>query len=79
MPGQAEEEVHQLAYIQKHLPSLLSLLAETSEEGENSTKVQSVILIRTPWLKNKESSWSVRCILVVGALVVREQTVSRTE
>jgi hypothetical protein len=79
MPGQAEEEVHQLAYIQKHLPSLLSLLAETSEEGENSTKVQSVILIRIPWLKNKESSWSVRCILVVGALVVREQTVSRTE
>lgn len=79
MPGQAEEEVHQLAYIQKHLPSLLSLLAETSEEGENSTKVQSVILIRTPWLKNKQSSWSVRCILVVGALVVREQTVSRTE
>lgn len=79
MPGQAEEEVHQLAYIQKHLPSLLSLLAETSEEGENSAKVQSVILIRTPWLKNKQSSWSVRCILVVGALVFREQTVSRTE
>lgn len=56
MPGQAEEEVHQLAYIQKHLPSLLSLLAETSEEGENSTKVQFVILRRTLWLKNKQSS-----------------------
>lgn len=68
MPGQAEEEVHQLAYIQKHLPSLLSLLAETSEEGENSTKVQSVILIRTPWLKNKQSSWSVKVHLSCWSL-----------
>lgn len=39
MPGQAEEEVNQLTYVQKHLPNLLSLLAETAEEEENSGKV----------------------------------------
>lgn len=39
MPGHAEEEVNQLAYMRKHLPNLLSLLAETSEEEENSNKV----------------------------------------
>lgn len=44
MPGQAEEEVNQLTYMQKHMPSLLSLLAETTEEGENSTKVSSSII-----------------------------------
>lgn len=44
MPGQAEEEVNQLTYMQKHMPSLLSLLAETTEEGENSAKVSSSII-----------------------------------
>ncbi|CAM6049575.1 unnamed protein product [Sphagnum compactum] len=39
MPCQAEEEVHQLAYVQKHLPSLLALLAESTEDEENGTKV----------------------------------------
>ncbi|KAG0626983.1 hypothetical protein M758_2G165400 [Ceratodon purpureus] len=39
MPGQAEEEVNQLTYVQKHLPNLLSLLAGTTEEEENSGKV----------------------------------------
>lgn len=39
MPSQAEEEVNQLAYVQKHLPNLLNLLAETTEEEENSNKV----------------------------------------
>ncbi|XP_024393764.1 uncharacterized protein [Physcomitrium patens] len=39
MPGQAEEEVNQLTYVQKHLPNLLSLLAETTEEGEGCCKV----------------------------------------
>ncbi|CAM6051077.1 unnamed protein product [Sphagnum compactum] len=39
MPCQAEEEVNQLAYVQKHLPSLLALLAESTEDGENGTKV----------------------------------------
>lgn len=44
MPGQAEEEVNQLTYMQKHMPSLLCLLAETTEEEENSTKVSSSII-----------------------------------
>ncbi|CAM6028454.1 unnamed protein product [Sphagnum balticum] len=39
MPCQAEEEVHQLAYVQKHLPSLLALLAESTEDEGNGTKV----------------------------------------
>jgi TBCC domain-containing protein 1 len=43
MPGQAEEEVNQLTYVQKHLPNLLSLLAETAAEEENSGKVIKVI------------------------------------
>lgn len=38
MPGHAEEEVNQLAYMRKHLPNLLNLLAETTEE-ESSNKV----------------------------------------
>lgn len=41
MPSQAEEEVNQLAYVQKHLPNLLSLLAEITEEEGNSNKVNS--------------------------------------
>jgi TBCC domain-containing protein 1 len=39
IPSQAEEEVNQLAYVQKHLPNLLNLLAETTEEEGNSNKV----------------------------------------
>ena len=31
--GQAEEEAHQLAFIQKHLPAILHLLAEPAAEG----------------------------------------------
>ena len=45
MPGQAEEEVNQLTYVQKHLPNLLSLLAETTEEEESSGKVIKVNLM----------------------------------
>ena len=37
MPSQADEEAHQLSYLQKHLPNILSLLAESvEEEGEES-------------------------------------------
>uniref|UniRef100_A0A7I4BU15 TBCC domain-containing protein 1 n=1 Tax=Physcomitrium patens TaxID=3218 RepID=A0A7I4BU15_PHYPA len=39
MPGQAEEEVNQLTYVQKHLPNLLNLLAETTEDEDSSIKV----------------------------------------
>lgn len=42
LPCQAEEEGHQLAFIQKHLPSLLSLLAQsTIEDGDQDAKVRS--------------------------------------
>ncbi|XP_023517362.1 TBCC domain-containing protein 1-like isoform X1 [Cucurbita pepo subsp. pepo] len=35
MPSQADEEAHQLSYLQKHISNILSLLAETVEgEGE---------------------------------------------
>lgn len=43
MPGHAEEEVNQLAYMRKHLPNLLSLLAETTEEEETSNKVINIL------------------------------------
>ncbi|PON52253.1 Protein XRP [Parasponia andersonii] len=37
MPSQADEEAHQLSYLQKHLANVLSLLAEPVEgEGEDS-------------------------------------------
>ncbi|KAK7259492.1 hypothetical protein RIF29_25100 [Crotalaria pallida] len=37
MPSQADEEAHQLSYLQKHLANILSLLAEPEEgEGEES-------------------------------------------
>ncbi|GLT37168.1 hypothetical protein SLA2020_115020 [Shorea laevis] len=37
MPSQADEEVHQLSYLQKHLANILSLLAEPMEgEGDES-------------------------------------------
>lgn len=37
MPSQADEEAHQLSYLQKHLANILSLLADSVEgEGEES-------------------------------------------
>lgn len=37
MPSQADEEAHQLSYLQKHLANIVSLLAEPAEgEGEES-------------------------------------------
>ncbi|CAL5420895.1 unnamed protein product [Camellia sinensis] len=36
MPSQADEEAHQLSYLQKHLANILSLLADSVEESEES-------------------------------------------
>lgn len=37
MPSQADEEVHQLSYLHKHIGNILSLLADSSEgEGDDS-------------------------------------------
>lgn len=37
MPSQADEEAHQLSYLQKHLGNILSLLAESGEgDGDES-------------------------------------------
>lgn len=37
MPSQADDEAHQLSYLQKHLANIVSLLAEPVEgEGEES-------------------------------------------
>lgn len=37
MPSQADEEAHQLSYIQKHLSNMISLLAEPGDgEGEEA-------------------------------------------
>ena len=37
MPSQADDEAHQLLYLQKHLANIISLLAEPVEgEGEES-------------------------------------------
>jgi TBCC domain-containing protein 1 len=37
MPSQADEEIHQLSYLQKHMANILSLLADSIEgEGGDS-------------------------------------------
>uniref|UniRef100_A0A0C9RYC3 TBCC domain-containing protein 1 n=1 Tax=Wollemia nobilis TaxID=56998 RepID=A0A0C9RYC3_9CONI len=42
MPSQADEEAHQLSYVQKHLPNILALLAEPSEDDNSETQVLSL-------------------------------------
>ncbi|KAH7578472.1 hypothetical protein JRO89_XS01G0386000 [Xanthoceras sorbifolium] len=43
MPSQADEEVHQLSYLQKHMGNILSLLSEPTEgEGEEESLVLSM-------------------------------------
>lgn len=40
MPSQADEEAHQLSYLQKHMVNILALLAESVEgEGDESLVV----------------------------------------
>lgn len=39
VPSQVDEEAHQLAYLQKHLPALLSLLAHVPAEDDFSSQV----------------------------------------
>lgn len=41
-PSQVDEEAHQLAYVQKHLPVLLSLLAHAPAEDEFSSQVLTI-------------------------------------
>lgn len=37
MPSQADEEAHQLSYLQKHIANMLSLLADSADgEGDDS-------------------------------------------
>lgn len=37
IPSQADEEAHQLSYLQKHIGNILSLLADSTEgEGDES-------------------------------------------
>eukprot|EP00252_Welwitschia_mirabilis_P012332 TRINITY_DN27350_c0_g1_i1.p1 TRINITY_DN27350_c0_g1~~TRINITY_DN27350_c0_g1_i1.p1 ORF type:complete len:588 (-),score=93.67 TRINITY_DN27350_c0_g1_i1:39-1802(-) len=42
MPSQADEELHQVSYIEKHLLNILSLLAEPTEEDQIETQVLSI-------------------------------------
>jgi TBCC domain-containing protein 1 len=47
MPSQADEEAHQLSYLQKHMANILSLLAEPVEgegegEGEESLVCKNI-------------------------------------
>ncbi|XP_077227551.1 uncharacterized protein LOC143860666 [Tasmannia lanceolata] len=39
MPSQADEEAHQLSYLQKHLANILALLAEPLEGNEDESLV----------------------------------------
>ncbi|GLJ06893.1 hypothetical protein SUGI_0051590 [Cryptomeria japonica] len=42
LPSQVDEEAHQLSYVQKHLPNILALLAEPSEDGNSEMQVLSL-------------------------------------
>ncbi|KAL8036874.1 hypothetical protein ABFX02_11G005000 [Erythranthe guttata] len=42
MPSQADEEAHQLSYLQKHMANILSLLADSTEGGDDDSLVLSV-------------------------------------
>ncbi|KAL7134100.1 hypothetical protein ABFS83_11G005000 [Erythranthe nasuta] len=42
MPSQADEEAHQLSYLQKHMANILSLLADFTEGGDDDSLVLSV-------------------------------------
>lgn len=45
MPSQADDEAHQLSYLQKHLANIISLLGEPVEgEGEESLVCASLSL-----------------------------------
>ncbi|XP_078432334.1 uncharacterized protein LOC144703911 [Wolffia australiana] len=39
MPSQADEEAHQLSYLQKHLTNIILLLTELAEENDNYSRV----------------------------------------
>ncbi|GFY80606.1 C-CAP/cofactor C-like domain-containing protein [Actinidia rufa] len=56
MPSQADEEAHQLSYLQKHLANILSLLADSVEgEGEESLGPERIPLsLATPFFANTD-------------------------
>lgn len=39
MPSQADEEAHQLSYLQKHMGNILSLLADAAEGEDDQSMV----------------------------------------
>ena len=46
MPSQADEEAHQLSYLQKHIGNILSLLADSTEgEGDDSLVCEFCCLV----------------------------------
>jgi TBCC domain-containing protein 1 len=44
MPSQADEEAHQLSYLQKHMVNILSLLAD-SVDGEGDESMVSIAIV----------------------------------
>lgn len=46
IPSQADEEAHQLSYLQKHIGNILSLLADSTEgEGDDSLVCEFCCLV----------------------------------
>jgi hypothetical protein len=51
MPSQADEEIHQLSYLQKHMANILTLLADSVEgEGDDSLVRSLFFLLSLPSL-----------------------------
>ena len=43
MPSQADEEAHQLSYLQKHMANILTLLADSVDGSERATNLWLVL------------------------------------
>lgn len=50
MPSQADEEAHQLSYLQKHVANILSVLSDTLEGVEGNDALVCIFLFFIPIL-----------------------------
>lgn len=68
MPSQADEEAHQLSYLQKHLGNIVSLLADCVE-GEVEDSLVSNFLAALTLLHFRFASVGLFCIYFVWIVI----------
>lgn len=57
MPSQADEEAHQLSYLQKHLSNILSLLTDIAEGEGDETMVCIGLFLMHSHFAFRFSNW----------------------